>query len=181
MSTSDLKGQVALAINALEDKKGENVAILQMERGAFTDYLLLASGGNPRQVQAMSDEVELRLKRSGIYPNSIEGYQRAEWILLDYVDFVVQIFDTERRSFYDLDRLWKSAKRLMLNDLKGKVSRAATSPVPPASSGTRRKRASSAIGRAAKNAVRTATAKRKVARTSARKTKPKPASHRKKK
>ena len=155
MITSDLKGQVALAIRALEDKKGENISILQMDKGAFTDFLLLSSGSNPRQVQAMADEVELRLKHSGIYPNSVEGYHRAEWILLDYVDFVVQIFDEERRAFYDLDRLWKSAKKLTLTDLKGRLSRAATKPVARGS--TRHKRASSAIGRAAKKAVASAT------------------------
>lgn len=167
MSLSDLRSQVALAINAIEDKKGEQISILQMEKGAFTDYLLLASGTNPRQVQAMADEVELRLKRSGVYPNSVEGYQRAEWILLDYVDFVVQLFDEERRAFYDLDRLWKMARKLTLQDLHGK-SRAATAPVT--SSGGRKKRVISAVGRAARATMRTVTGKPK--RTPPKKAKP---------
>ena len=132
MKTPDLKTQVAVAISACEEKKADNISILQLEKGAFTDYLVLASGNNQRQVQAIADEVELRLKQSGIYPNSVEGYKLAEWILLDYVDYVIQVFAAERRAHYDLDRLWRHAKRLDLDDLKGKASRARTTPAPAA-------------------------------------------------
>src|SRR5437899_5323558 len=111
MNNSDLKNQVALVINACEEKKAENIAILELDKGAFTDYLVLASGTNQRQVQAIAEEVELSLKQSGIYPNSVEGYRLAEWVLIDYVDFVVQVFHEDKRKFYDLDRLWKNAKR----------------------------------------------------------------------
>src|SRR5262249_4315466 len=69
-------------------------------------------------IQAIADEVEMRLKSAGIRPNSVEGYRQAEWILLDYVDFVVHVFSEKARKFYDLERLWKSAKHLVPADLK---------------------------------------------------------------
>jgi ribosome-associated protein len=117
-----LKKQVAAAIQACLDKKAEELSILEMEKGsgAFTDYFVLCSGSNPRQVQAISDEVELRLKNTGLRPTHIEGYNQAEWVLIDYVDFVVHVFSEKARKFYDLERLWKSAKRLQPADLKAK-------------------------------------------------------------
>jgi ribosome-associated protein len=116
--------QVAQAVKAVESKKGEDVAILEMDRasGAFTDYFVVCSGTNPRQVQAMADEVERQLSQAGLRPNSLEGYNQAEWILLDYVDFVVHIFSERARKFYDLERLWKSARRLKPADLGKKVA-----------------------------------------------------------
>src|SRR5437879_7422741 len=115
----EVQSQVAAAISAAEDKKAENVAVLQMDKSssAFTDYFLIASGTNPKQVQAIADEIELRLKREGTYPNNVEGYKQAEWILLDYVHFVVHVFSENARKFYDLERLWKSAKRISAGDL----------------------------------------------------------------
>jgi len=86
--------------------------------GAFTDYFVLCSGTNPKQVQAIADEVELRLKNAGVRPAQIEGYKQAEWILIDYVDFVVHVFSERARKFYDLERLWKTAKRLEPSQLK---------------------------------------------------------------
>ena len=120
MKKSELKKQVNAAIQACLDKKAEELSILEMEKGsgAFTDYFVLCSGTNPRQVQAISDEVEMRLKAAGVRPNSIEGYNQAEWILLDYVDFVIHVFSEKARKFYDLERLWKSATRLQPSDLK---------------------------------------------------------------
>lgn len=120
MKKSELKKQVAAAIQACLGKKAEELSILEMEKGsgAFTDYFVLCSGTNPRQVQAIADEVELRLKAAGVRPNNIEGYSQAEWVLIDYVDFVVHVFSERARKFYDLERLWKSAKRLEPADLK---------------------------------------------------------------
>ena len=86
--------------------------------GAFTDYFVLCSGTNPRQVQAIADEVELRLKAANLRPAHVEGYKQAEWVLLDYVDFVVHVFSEKARKFYDLERLWKTAKRLEVGDLQ---------------------------------------------------------------
>jgi ribosome-associated protein len=120
MKKSELKKQVAAVIQACLEKKAEEISILEMEKGsgAFTDYFVLCSGTNPRQVQAIADEVELRLKAAGIRPNNVEGYKQAEWVLVDYVDFVVHVFSEKARKFYDLERLWKSAKRLEPSDLK---------------------------------------------------------------
>ena len=120
MKKNDLKKQIAGAIQACLDKKAEELSILEMEKGsgAFTDYFVLCSGTNPRQIQAIADEVELRLKGAGLRPTHIEGYNLAEWVLMDYVDFVVHIFSEKARKFYDLERLWKSAKRLGPSDLK---------------------------------------------------------------
>lgn len=111
--------QVAQVIKAVETKKGEDVAILEMDRasGAFTDYFVVCSGTNPRQIQAIADEVDRHLSQVGLRPNSLEGYNQAEWVLLDYVDFVVHIFSERARKFYDLERLWKSARRLKAKDL----------------------------------------------------------------
>src|ERR1700680_2039024 len=120
MIKKDQKFQVAKAIRACLEKKAEEITILELEKGsgAFTDYFLLCSGTNPRQVQAIADEVELRLKRAGLWPTHVEGYRQAEWVLIDYVDFVVHVFSEKARRFYDLERLWKSAKRLEPADLK---------------------------------------------------------------
>src|ERR1051326_8220275 len=120
MKKSELKNQITAAIQACLEKKAEELSILEMEKGsgAFTDYFVLCSGTNPRQVQAIADEVELRLKAAGIRPNNVEGYKQAEWVLIDYVDFVVHVFSEKARKFYDLERLWKTAKRLEPGDLK---------------------------------------------------------------
>ena len=83
----------------------------------------MCSGTNPRQIQAIADEVELRLKKAGQYPAHTEGYKQAEWVLLDYVDFVVHVFSEQARRFYDLERLWKSARRMAPEELKARRAR----------------------------------------------------------
>jgi ribosome-associated protein len=99
---------------------------LEKGSGAFTDYFVVCSGTNPRQVQAIADEVEMRLEKKGMRVNHMEGYKQAEWVLLDYVDFVVHVFSEKARKFYELERLWKSAKRLEASEWKtaGKAPRA---------------------------------------------------------
>lgn len=118
----EVKLQVSAAIEACQEKKAEAITILELEQGsgAFTDYFVVCSGGNPRQIQAISDEVELRLKKTGLRPTHVEGYKQAEWVLLDYVDFVVHVFTDTARKFYDLERLWKTAKRLEATELMAK-------------------------------------------------------------
>jgi ribosome-associated protein len=118
----EIRQQVALAVKAIEGKKGENVVILEMDRssGAFTDYFILCSGTNPRQIQAIADDVQKQLSDAGQRPNSVEGYNQAEWVLVDYVDFVLHVFSERARQFYDLERLWKSARRLTPADLAKK-------------------------------------------------------------
>src|ERR1700730_3386033 len=119
MKKNDLKLQVSAAIAACQEKKADDISILELEKGsgAFTDYFVVCSGSNPRQIQAISDEVEDRLKRAGLRPAHVEGYKQAEWVLIDYVDFVVHIFTEKARQYYDLERLWKSAKKLQPTEL----------------------------------------------------------------
>jgi ribosome-associated protein len=133
MKKSELKKQVSAAIQACLDKKGEELSILEMEKGsgAFTDYFVLCSGTNPRQIQAIADEVELRLKSAGLRPTHVEGYNQADWVLIDYVDFVVHVFSEKARKFYDLERLWKSAKRLQPSDLKAIAKKRKAGTTPP--------------------------------------------------
>ena len=121
-SISDLtRRMVAAAAAACEDKKGEDTRVLELDPvdAGFTDFFLITSGTNERQTQTIADEVELRLKREfATYPNSVEGKRLGEWILLDYVDFVVHIFLTEKRAFYDIERLRKSAKHVNAEELQ---------------------------------------------------------------
>lgn len=127
MKKNDLKRQISEAITACQEKQAEAITILELEQGsgAFTDYFVVCSATNPRQIQAISDEVEDRLEKAGQRPTHIEGYKQAEWVLLDYVDFVVHVFSEKARKFYDLERLWKSAKRLQPAEL-AKTKRAAS-------------------------------------------------------
>ena len=106
---------VAAAAAACDEKKAEDIRILELDAvdAGLTDFFLIASGTNERQTQSIADEVELRLKRDfGAYPNSVEGKRQGEWVLLDYVDFVVHIFLAEKRAFYDIERLRKSARSI---------------------------------------------------------------------
>jgi len=110
-----IRQMVAAAAAACEEKKAEDIRILELDAvdAGFTDFFLIASGTNERQTQTIADEVELRMKREfGTYPNSVEGKRQGEWILLDYVDFVVHIFLAEKRAFYDIERLRKSARHV---------------------------------------------------------------------
>jgi len=127
MKKDDVRSQVALAVRACQEKKAENIGVLQLDEQAsgFTDYFVLCSGTNPRQVQAIADDVDERLSAAGVEPKHREGYDQAEWVLIDYVDFVVHIFSENARKFYDLERLWKTAKRLEPADLLKSASGAA--------------------------------------------------------
>lgn len=112
---------VAAAAAACDEKKGEDTRVLELDPidSGFTDFFLITSGTNERQTQTIADEVELRLKRDfATYPNSVEGKRLGEWILLDYVDFVVHIFLAEKRAFYDIERLRKSAKHVNAEELQ---------------------------------------------------------------
>lgn len=122
--TNPTMTQLRDAVQAAEAKKAEDIAVLEMDKasGAFTDYFVICSGSNPRQIQAISDEVEERLGKTGVRPTHVEGYNQAEWVLLDYVDFVVHVFSPKARNFYNLERLWKSAKRYEPTDLTATAS-----------------------------------------------------------
>jgi ribosome-associated protein len=106
---------VQAAAAASEDKKGQDTRILELDPAdsGLSDFFLVTSASNDRQAVAIADEIEMRLKREfGVYPQSVEGRRNGEWILLDYVDFVVHVFLAERRAFYDIERLRKSARPL---------------------------------------------------------------------
>jgi ribosome-associated protein len=109
-----LPKQIDLAVRAAEDKKAVDLLVLDLRKAAgFTDYFVIASGTNTRQVRAIADAVvDALAKGGGAKPAHIEGYDRSEWILLDYFDFVVHVFAPETRMFYGLERLWGSAERL---------------------------------------------------------------------
>ena len=108
-----MKDELKIALKAVESKKALDITVLDIsEIASFANYFLICSGDSSRQIQAIADEVELKLKSSGYRPNHIEGYRNAEWVLLDYVDLVVHIFSRKARAFYDLERLWRDAKRV---------------------------------------------------------------------
>ena len=108
-----LPAQIDRAVRAAEDKKALNLTVLDLRKAAgFTDYFLICSGTNPRQIRAIADAVVETLKADGISPAHVEGYDRSEWVLLDYFDFVVHVFAPETRMFYSLERLWGSAERV---------------------------------------------------------------------
>ena len=111
-----LPAQIDRAIAAAEDKKALDLVVLDLRKAAgFTDFFLICSGGNTRQIRAIADGIIEALAAGGVKPAHVEGYDRSEWILLDYFDFIVHIFATERRLFYGLERLWGNADRIEVN------------------------------------------------------------------
>jgi ribosome-associated protein len=112
-----LPADLTVAIDAARDKKASEIVLLDLKKtGAFTDYFLICTGANPRQVHAIADAIEQALKAKQVRPAHLEGYQRAEWILVDYFDFIVHVFSPSARSFYGLERLWGNATRIDLAD-----------------------------------------------------------------
>jgi ribosome-associated protein len=110
-----LDERIMTALHAASEKKAIDTVVLDLRDVAtFTDYFVIASGANQRQVQAISDEVVDTLKKSGTPAARVEGYRTAEWILLDYGDFIVHVFEDKSRRFYDLERLWREGKRVEL-------------------------------------------------------------------
>jgi ribosome-associated protein len=113
--TSDLDERILMALHAAAEKKALDVVVLDLrEVATFTDFFVITTGANERQVQAISDEVYETLKRSGPAAARVEGYKTAEWILLDFGDFIVHVFEQKARQFYDLERLWRESKRVEL-------------------------------------------------------------------
>jgi ribosome-associated protein len=110
---SGLDERILLALHAAAEKKALDLVVLDLRRVAsFTDFFVITSGANRRQVQAISDGVVEQLKKNGTRPARVEGYQTAEWILVDYGDFILHVFDEAARRFYDLERLWREATRV---------------------------------------------------------------------
>jgi ribosome-associated protein len=121
---------VLAAAAACEDKKAEDIRILALDpaESGLSDYFLICNGTNDRQNVAITDEIEIRLKREfGVYPNSVEGRRQGEWILMDYVDFIVHVFSPEKRAFYGLERLRKSATTITVDELNAELKTLITS------------------------------------------------------
>ncbi|MEI9980818.1 MAG: ribosome silencing factor [Edaphobacter sp.] len=172
------------AAAAAEDKKAEDIRILALDpaESGLTDYFLICNGTNERQNVAITDEIELRLKREfGVYPNSVEGRRQGEWILMDYVDFIVHVFSVEKRAFYGLERLRKSATTLSVEDLNAEVkaavasARAKKAPAKTAAKKTVAKRpaakktvAKKAVGKTKAIGKKAAAAKKSAPRKSSR-------------
>jgi ribosome-associated protein len=124
MASIESNQLLAAAVAACEDKKAEDIRILALDpaESGLTDYFLICNGTNDRQNVAITDEIELRLKREfGVYPNSVEGRRNGEWILMDYVDFIVHVFSEEKRAFYGLERLRKTATTLSIEELNAEI------------------------------------------------------------
>lgn len=113
------KDMAKIALAALEDKKGEDIRIIEIgDISVIADYLVIANGTNASQVQALADNVEECLKRQGYTPKAIEGIRNASWILMDYGDVIVHVFSQEDRLFYDLERIWRDGKTITKDDLE---------------------------------------------------------------
>jgi ribosome-associated protein len=112
---AELDERILTALTAAGEKKAIDIVLLDLrEIATFTDYFVITSGSNERQVQAVSDGILETLKKAGTSAARVEGYKTAEWILLDYGDFVVHVFDEKARRFYDLERLWRESRRVEL-------------------------------------------------------------------
>ena len=118
MTLKQSKEMAQKAFHALEDKKAKDICILDISAvSVLADYFLIASGSNRNQVQAMVDNVQEELHKAGFDPRQVEGYQTANWVLLDYGDIIIHIFDEENRLFYDLERIWRDGALIQAEDL----------------------------------------------------------------
>jgi ribosome-associated protein len=115
--SSRLPAQVTRAVKAAEDKQALDLVVMDLRKAdGFTDFFLIGSGGNPRHVRAIADGIVDSLAQAGVKPAHVEGYDRSDWILLDYFDFVVHVFGRETRAFYGLERLWGNADQIQVTE-----------------------------------------------------------------
>jgi ribosome-associated protein len=162
MALSETRRQLLVAVKACEDKKGEDTRILELDPAdsGLADFFLITSASNDRQVVAIADEIEYRLKQEfGLYAMSVEGRQQGEWILLDYVDIVIHVFLAEKRAFYDIERLRKSAITKTPDELESELKSALTAKTLAARKNAPAKKA------VAKKAVKKAAPAKKAAPT----------------
>ena len=156
------------AAQACEDKKGLDTRILELDPidSGLSDFFLITSATNDRQAVAIADEIEHRLKKEyGVVPNSVEGRKRGDWVLLDYVDFVIHVFLSERRAFYDIERLRKSARPLTPAEFDAELKAALTART----AAVRKKAAANAKGGAKKLAPKASAPKKAVPKKAAAK------------
>ena len=112
------KEMAKLAIEALEDKKAEDIRLINIsEISVLGDYFIIASGTNRSQIQALADNVQEKLGRAGVLSKTVEGYETANWILMDFGDIIVHVFDKENRLFYNLERIWRDGKMMEKEEL----------------------------------------------------------------
>jgi ribosome-associated protein len=150
---------VQAAAAACEDKKGEDTRILELDPidSGLSDFFLVTSATNNRQTMAIADEIEYRLKKDfGVYANSVEGRRQGDWILLDYVDFVVHVFLAERRAFYDIERLRKSARPISPTEFDEELKAALTAKTRAARSKSKAAATKTAVLPAAKKSAKKA-------------------------
>lgn len=178
MASTEVNQLLAAAVEACEDKKAEDIRILALDpaESGLSDYFLICNGTNDRQNLAISDSIEMKLKHDfGVYANSVEGRRQAEWILLDYVDFIVHIFSPEKRAFYGLERLRKSATTISVDELNAEI-KAAVAARRPTKSAAPKKAAKKAVAKkavkpakaASKTPAKKAPAKKKATKAKAR-------------
>ena len=118
MENAKSKEMVKLAVQALEDKKGEDIKVIDITGvSVLADYFIIASGSNPNQVQALVDNVEEQMYKAGYDDPRVEGYNTASWVLLDYNDVIVHVFSQDDRLFYDLERIWRDGKEIDVDSL----------------------------------------------------------------
>src|SRR3974390_191148 len=136
MKRNDVKAEVAIAVKACQEKKAEDVSILRLDAASgLTDYFVICSGANPRQVEAIAEAVDEHLSMAGVEPVNVDGRRSEIWVALDYGDFMVHVFSESARKFYDLERLWKTASKVELAELlkpaaKKNVAKRAGAKVP---------------------------------------------------
>jgi ribosome-associated protein len=170
MATPETRRQLLAAVAACDDKKGEDTRIPELDPAdsGLADFFLITSASNDRQVVAIADEIEMRLKKEfGLYPASVEGRRQAEWILLDYVDIVIHVFLQEKRAFYDIERLRKSARSLTAGEIDAQLGAELRAALAEK---TRAVRGSAASPKAKKKAATGPASKSPATRTPAPKT-----------
>ena len=112
------KKQAFIAIEAMEDKKAEDIKIIDISNiSTIADYFIIVTGTSSTQVHAIANNVEEKLGKQGIMPRQIEGYQSANWVLMDYGDLIIHVFDKENRLFYNLERIWKDGNEITKDSL----------------------------------------------------------------
>ena len=115
---ADSKEMVKVMVAALQDKKAEDIRIIDISNvSVIADYFVIANGNNPNQIQAMVDNVEEQMYKSGFDDPKVEGYNSASWILLDYHDVMLHVFSEEDRAFYNIERIWRDGKEIDVNSL----------------------------------------------------------------
>ena len=115
MTTNEI---VKLAVKVMEDKKGTEIKVIDISKvSVIADYFIIAGGSNARQIKALADNVEEKLAELQVFPKSIEGYQNANWVLMDYADVIIHIFNQEERLFYDLERIWTDGQFVTVDEL----------------------------------------------------------------